>query len=49
VSDTLGTYDVVGPSGTAESVAGRGLRTWAVVLQAQPSTGPWRIASVTAT
>jgi hypothetical protein len=49
VSDTLGAYEVVGPSGTAETVAGRGLRTWTVVLRAQPSTGPWRIASVSST
>jgi eukaryotic-like serine/threonine-protein kinase len=49
VSDTLGGYDVVGTSGSPRAVAGRGLRTWTVVLQAQPSTGPWRIASITAT
>jgi hypothetical protein len=48
VSDTLGAYDVIGPSGTPEAVAGRGLRTWTVVLESQPATGPWRIASITA-
>ena len=48
VSDTLSAYDVVGPSGTPQAIAGRGLRIWTVVLQAQPSTGPWRIASITA-
>jgi hypothetical protein len=48
VADTLAGYDVVGPTGSAEAVAGRGLRTWTVVLRAQPSSGPWRIASINA-
>jgi tRNA A-37 threonylcarbamoyl transferase component Bud32 len=49
VADTLAGYDIVGPTGSAEAVAGRGLRTWTVVLRAQPSSGPWRIASINAT
>ncbi len=49
VADTLAGYDVVGPTGSAEAVAGRGLRTWTVVLRAQPSSGPWRIATIDAT
>ncbi|HEY0870748.1 MAG TPA: hypothetical protein VGD55_10155, partial [Acidothermaceae bacterium] len=48
VADTLAGYDVVGPTGSAEPVAGRGLRTWTVVLRAQPLSGPWRIASIDA-
>ena len=49
VADTLAGYVVVGPTGSADVVAGRGLRTWTVVLRAQPSSGPWRIASINAT
>jgi eukaryotic-like serine/threonine-protein kinase len=49
VADTLAGYDIVGPTGSAEAVAGRGLRTWTVVLRAQPPSGPWRIASINAT
>jgi len=48
VADTLAGYYVVGPTGAAQPVAGRGLRTWTVVLRAQPSSGPWRIASIDA-
>jgi eukaryotic-like serine/threonine-protein kinase len=49
VRDTLAGYEVVDPSGSVAPVAGRGLRSWTVVLRTQSPTGPWRIASIDAT
>jgi eukaryotic-like serine/threonine-protein kinase len=49
VQDTLAGYEVVGPGGAVAPIAGRGLRSWTVVLRTQSSTGPWRIASIDAT
>jgi len=56
VADTLGGYDVVDARGAATHLPGRGVRTWTVVLRAQPSSGAageattglqsWRIASI---
>ena len=56
VADTLAGYDVVDARGAATHVPGRGVRTWTVVLRAQPSGGTageattvqqsWRIASI---
>ncbi len=56
VDDTLAGYDVVDARGVATHVPGRGVRTWSVVLRAQPSSGvvgeattvpqSWRIASI---
>jgi eukaryotic-like serine/threonine-protein kinase len=48
VQDTLGSYDLIDPSGAVEPVAGRALRSWTVVLRTQSATGPWRIASIEA-
>ena len=56
VADTLAGYDVVDARGAPTHVPGRGVRTWTVVLHAQPTSGAageatavqqsWRIASI---
>jgi hypothetical protein len=47
VVDTLAGYDVVDAAGVATHVPGRGIRSWSVVLRAQPPGElRWRIASI---
>jgi hypothetical protein len=47
VVDTLAGYDVVDAAGVATHVPGRGMRSWTVVLRAQPPDDEgWRIASI---
>jgi eukaryotic-like serine/threonine-protein kinase len=49
VVDTLAAYDVVDAGGATTRVPGRGVRTWTVVLHAQPTSEQhWLIASIAA-
>jgi eukaryotic-like serine/threonine-protein kinase len=47
VADVLPAYDIVGPTGAATRIDGRGQRSWLVVLRSTTAPGGWRIASLT--